>query len=125
FGRDRVGRVTIRFGTQASGLQHAARGVRTESHPASGFVHAVNLLSSSPAFFYFALGTLAEWRQQRTQSSEAVCAYQSTKDQFAKRLFDHARQQIRSRDDIDKEGCTMIFQVPVDSFSVGRKLSTV
>src|SRR5437016_12320997 len=105
-------------------MQHA-RGMRTESHPAPGFVHAVNLLSPSPAFFYFAMSTLVEWRQQRAQSGEAVRAYQSTKDQFAERFFDHARQKIRARDDIDKEGCAMIFQVSVDSFSVGVKLSPV
>jgi hypothetical protein len=48
---------------------------------------------------------------QRAQAGEAICRDQSAENQFAERLFNHRRQQTRSRNDVDEKRRAMFFQI--------------
>src|SRR5262249_19000257 len=72
-------------------------------YPATSFIHAINRLPAAATIFNRSARCLAQRRQQRAQTSETVSGDQSPKHQLTQGFFDHARQEVCARDNVDEE----------------------
>src|SRR5215510_9100635 len=96
-----------------------------QTNPTSGLIHAVNRFLPAPPALYLALRRLTQRSYQSAQTGETVCSYETTKNQFAKRFFNHAGQEIRPGYDVVEKRCAMFFKKQVNGFRICAELCGV